>query len=95
MPITVPTILTSKHRLVTARLCTRYSVSAYLAHLLLPERRREETLLPASRRAVPDNASERIRARARARARAREFTAVPHAPHETQRHGGRLYVMSD
>lgn len=31
MPITVPTILTSKHRFVTVRLCTRYSVSAYLA----------------------------------------------------------------
>jgi len=31
IPITVPTILTSKHRFVTVRLCTRYSVSAYLA----------------------------------------------------------------
>jgi len=72
MPITVPTILTGKHRLVTLRLCTRYSVSAYLALTVTATTMRGD---PFARRAA---LSQITRVNVSARARARDLTCGVH-----------------
>jgi len=82
MPIMVPTMLTGKHRLVTVRLCTRYSVSAYLALTVTATTMRGD---PFARRAALSQIT-RVNVSAR---------AISHAVSTWTETCSRLYAMSD